>query len=159
MEKVKSQLVHIDKIKSGSIGYFIALALFFSVHFLYTELAPFESYSSYDVVPIQKVYQSDEPIRFKSIYSQLDPLNVEWDDILFCEAKDNLGFISFPPVTISKFRGWIPENPEVIWTYTGGRPNYSTFCYMRGTMTISLKYGIQKSKTVSTPVFRYNYIK
>lgn len=159
MEKVKCNNTYMGGLKSGTIGYFLAMALFFSLHYMFLSYQSFDSQIRYDVGLIKGTYTSNEPLRFVSRYDSFTQRNMQWDDILFCEAKDGIGFVSFPPVASVKLTGWIPESTNTVWTYTGGRPDFSTHCYLQATMTINLSYGIQKSKQIVTPVFEYKYIK
>lgn len=138
----------------GVIGYILAFTVFLSFHFLFLSVMPFSYFASYNLDLERGVVYSDEPMRFVSNYTQDGALNVQWNDTLFCETPDN-GFVSFPPIMVTRLKNWTAESHKVTWEYIGGKPKENTRCYMQGVMTIFTKYGIEKSDQKKTPVFYY----
>ena len=138
------------------LGY--AVMAFFGVSFttvewFYLQVMPATHWFEYESVEPEQPSYGAGPINFVS-FSQIHRLvDMRWNDVLFCDTDDGMGFRSYSSFDTSRRASPpVPMQPKA-WTYHGEVPEQGE-CYLVSTIEAPLKYGIVKRQVLTGPRYR-----
>lgn len=144
-----------------SIGFWATVLplLSMAVQYTYFSFVPQTSFFEYESVsPIQERYTQDQELVMLSTAEFKKPVNVRWNDRLFCdcsvgkECKEGVYTLqsSFLSESVKKEP---TKYKSTTWIWEGRRPQGKSSCYIETNITIFLPFGIRKTQILNTEVF------
>lgn len=106
----------------------------------------------YSVEPDKDAYEVGEDIFFISDSERSRVVDVQWNDILFCDDNFDGTFTWFVNYPSQRDAAPIQERKQLRWKY-GFTVNFPAQCYLDSTTTIIAPYDIHKSLNLRSKVF------
>ena len=107
----------------------------------------------YAVAPIGGPYEIEESLLFESDSEIYRGVMLEWNDVLFCDLYDGLGFRYFSSYHSKRHKIKASARGKVIWKYGGHAPAQAASCFLHSTIAGRVKYAEDKVQAIKGPLF------
>ena len=128
-------------------GYLFGVAAFVALDWTALTFLPLSTWVEYRTVRIVPPVPLGGPIDAQSDLVRHRISDMRFSDTLFCDLGDGNGYRLYSTIP-SSFESAPPKDGISNWTYTGPVPSIHAWCYMRSTINIDLKYGIEKKPQI-----------
>lgn len=160
------RLLHKSGFELWRVQNAVVFALFFTFlpiagEYVFNKVHTFEYWIEYQAtIPAKPAYIAGETPDFISYYKSNRPVNVRWNDSLFCTVAGEWKGVSS---SIKEVDNFVPdalsmrEDGGSLFTYPHAIPECANWCRLESVMTLQLSYGVQKTVERATSEFRvYN---
>ena len=129
------------------LGPILAIAAFMSAEWTAMTFLPLNTWFEYRSISVEGDVPDGGPIKVKSSIVRHRISDMRYNDVLFCRFDYADNFILYS-TSASQYDGAPPMDGISQWAYAGNVPITHATCYIRSSVTVALKYGIQKTPQV-----------
>lgn len=107
----------------------------------------------YSVSPVDPPFVDDESLLFESDFEIKRPIEMEWNDILFCDFQDGLGYRYFSNYQSKRHQVEPRSRVKALWVYGGRTPVMAATCFLHSTISGRLEFSGDKVQAIIGPEF------
>ena len=107
----------------------------------------------YSINPVAPPYEIEESLLFESDAVIRRPIMLEWNDVLFCDLYDGLGFRYFSSYHSKRHQVSPRDRMKIMWVYGGSAPKESASCFLHSTISGRLQFSEDKVQEIKGPLF------